>query len=496
MQSRTDPEVRDVLEALGRQVEAGRVRGEGSIQFVRYMAENDLLSALVTIQDALNEAHPVDLYKEDLAVIDPGGGRTYLLYHIDRTQTRLDAFFEKALKEGLRSELIVMVTPEEVKALVNADAKGWKRRQGFHSWPREKRRPQRKPGAGGNEPLTPEARIELERLLEHEPERLDEPLKQRAFTLVLNLLRQGHREDARKTLMRLIAALKLQNDILSLAAAYMLVGNVTFETNDYRQALEWYDQAQAYVEKTSDNVKLSDLHHQRGYTRFLLGDYKASLEDFMKAARIDETLGDDFRQALIFRRLGVALDMAGREAQAEEYFKKALSLEETLKNEAGISRIYQHLGRLAEKKANFDGAAAYYDRSLEIKTRKQDSRGLASLYHQYGNMRFNQEKYAEALELYRKALGLEEGLQDFQSIGRTMVQIGIVQEQLQRFHDASATLRKAHAVLARLNSPMADKIGHMVRELDGKLAEDLDGVFGQAGDEEEAAKGKRGRKDG
>jgi tetratricopeptide (TPR) repeat protein len=489
MQSRTDPEVRSVLDALAQQVETGRVRGEGSIQFVRYMAENDLLSALVTIQDALNEAHPVDLYKEDLGVIDPRDGRTYLVYHIDRSQTRLDGFFERSLKEGLRSELVVMVTPDEVKALVDADAKGWKRRQGFHSWPRGKRRPMRQPGAA-NEPVTPEARIEVVRILEHEPERMDDGVKQRAFTLVLNLLRQGHREDARKTLMRLIAALKLQDDVLSLAAAYMLVGNVTFETNDYRQALEWYDQAQSYVEKTADQVKLSDLHHQRGYTRFLLGDYKASLEDFMKAARIDETLDDDFRRALIYRRLGVALDMAGREAQAEEYFKKALTLEETLKNDAGISRIYQHLGRLAEKKADFDGAAAYYDRSLEIKTRKQDTRGLASLYHQYGNMRFNQEKYAEALELYRKSLGIEEGLQDFQSIGRTMVQIGIVQEQLHRFHDASATLRKAHAVLARLNSPMAEKIAQMVKELDGKLAEDLDGVFSQAG-EKDAFKGDR-----
>jgi|GEM_PF-3417196 len=483
-------EAREVLDEVGRQIELCRARSSPSVQFVRYIAENDLAPALQAFIDHFPRSKAVDLYRDDVASVLDANIEVCVLSHVDRGLPKLTTQFESWLAAGHRGDWVVLVTPDDVKAMVDSEASLWKRRDGFHSWPRA--RTWATPGgamgdAGGRpeagEPLTADVMKAVIRQLEHDPEALDDLTRQRTFTMVMNLLRQRQFEEARRILMRLIHALKLKGDVQSLATAYVLVGNITFEMNNYRNAIEWYDEAQSYIEKLDDDVKLSDLYHQRGYVRFLLGEYKSALDDFRRALTIDEALNDDFRKSLIYRRIGISLDLLGSNDDAESFFKQALELEQRLQNEAGVARAYQHLGRLAEKRGAFDEAAKAYEQSLEIKKRMNDERGLASLYHQYGNLRFNQEEHKEALDLYRKALALEERQSDYQSIARTLLQIGMTQEALQQFKEAVTTLRKACTLLGKLNSPLVEKVTTLIREVEGKLGDDLEGVFGSKEDE-------------
>ena len=478
-------EARAVLDEVGRQIELCRARGETSVHFVRYISENDLAPALQGFVDHFPRLKCLDLYRDDVAgAFDPSFD-IVLLSHIDRSLARLSQQLEEWAASGHRGDWVMLVTPDDVKALVNGEFPLWKRRSGFLSWPRTRswQTPGGSPQAAGarpeaGEPLTADVMKAVIRQLEHDPESLDDLGKQRAFTMVMNMLRQRQFEESRRVLMRLIHALKLKGDVQSLATAYVLVGNITFEMNNYRNAIEWYDEAQSYIEKLDDDVKLSDLYHQRGYVRFLLGEYKPSLDDFRRALTIDEALNDDFRKSLIYRRIGISLDLLGSNDEAENFFRQALALEQRLQNEAGVARVYQHLGRLAEKRGSFPEAAEAYERSLEIKKRMNDERGLASLYHQYGNLRFNQEEHKDALDLYRRALALEERQTDYQSIARTLLQIGMTQEALQQYKEAATTLRKASTLLGKLNSPLVEKVNTLVREVEGKLGDDLSGVFG------------------
>jgi tetratricopeptide (TPR) repeat protein len=485
-------EARAVLDEVGRQVELGRAGGKTSLHFVRYISENDLAPAQQGFVDHFPRLKALDLYRDDPSGACDPEYDLFLLSHIDRCLTKLDGLLTDYLAAGNRGDWVLLVTPDDVKAMVDNDSGLWKRRSGFHSWPRTRTwqtpggSTQAGGGAGGGatgEPLTADVMKAVVRQLEHDPENLDDLTKQRAFTMVMNMLRQRQFEESRRVLMRLIHALKIKGDAQGLATAYVLVGNITFEMNNYRNAIEWYDEAQAYIEKLDDDVKLSDLYHQRGYVRFLLGEYKASLDDFRRALTVDEALNDDFRKSLIYRRIGISLDLLGSNDEAENFFRQALGLEQRLQNEAGVARVYQHLGRLAEKRGNFADAADAYERSLEIKKRMNDERGLASLYHQYGNLRFNQEEYRDALELYRKSLALEERQSDYQSIARTLLQIGMTQEALQQFKEATTTLRKASTLLGKLNSPLVEKVNNLIREVESRQGDDLAGVFGSREDE-------------
>jgi tetratricopeptide (TPR) repeat protein len=483
MAQQRSEEERAVLDDIGREMQLCQSRSEASLQFVRYIAENDLAPAIQALQDTFPDStKALDLYRDEVEALKDPEVNTWLISHIDQKLAKLDTLLSEELSGGGGASYLVLVTPDDVKALVDHEYALWKRRNGFHSWPRARSAPNaggatRGLHGGRTEPLTADGMREVVRLLEHEPENLDDVTKQRAFTMVLNLLRKKKLEDARRILMRFINALKMQGDIQSLATSYLLVGNITFEMNNYRNAIEWYNEAQSFIEKLDDDVKLSDLYHQRGYTLFLLGDYKTALDDFRRALTIDEALDDDFRKSLIYRRIGVALDLIGSSDDAISFFEQALVLEQRQQNDAGLARVYQHLGRLAEKKDDYEKAGTYYEQSLEIKERMNDNRGLASLYHQYGNLRFNREQYSEALELYRKSLVIEEKLADYQSLGRTLVQIGLTQDRMQHVNEAVATLQKASKLLTKLNSPLVGKVNELITEFSARKSEDLDGVF-------------------
>ncbi len=485
MSGSSPDETRAVLDDVGRQIELCRARNAVSLQFVRYISENDLAPAIQAFLEHLPGAKALDLYRDDPAAACDPSKSTLILTHVDRVMPRLEGLLDPHVAAGHRCDWVLLITPDDVKAMVDAESGLWKRRDGFHSWPRT--RTWQSPGgstslSGGRpepaEPLSADAMKAVLRQLEHDPENLDDQTKQRAFTIVMNLLRQRQFEESRRILMRLIQALKTRGDVQSLATAYVLVGNITFEMHNYRNAVEWYDEAQSYIEKLDDDIKLSDLYHQRGYARFLLGEYKTALDDFRRALTVDEALNDDFRKSLIYRRIGISLDLVGSNDEAESFFRQALELENRLKNEPGVARVYQHLGRLAEKRGAYEDAAQLYERSLEIKKRMNDERGLASLYHQYGNLRFNQEEFTDALDLYRKSLALEERQSDYQSIARTLLQIGMTQEALQQFKDAVGTLRKASTLLGKLNSPLVEKVNTLIREVSAKSGDDLAGVFG------------------
>lgn len=477
-------ETRAVLGEVGRTLELHRAQGHPSVQFVRYIGENDLAPAAQGLLDHLDRARLVDLYRDDVTALIGEPGEALVAMHIDRSLARIDQVIDAHLSAYGRGDWILLVSPDDVKAMVAGEFELWRRRDGFHSWPRS--RSVSAPGGAGrvqmSESLTADMMKEVVRTLEGDPKDLDDLTRQRAFTMSLNLLRQKQFEEARRILMRLIHALKNKGDAQSLATAYVLIGNITFEMNNYRNAIEWYNEAQAFIEKLDDDVKLSDLYHQRGYARFLLGEHKSALDDFRRALTIDEALNDDFRKSMIYRRIGVALDLVGSLDEAEIFFKQALELEARLKNEASMARAYQHLGRVAEKRGDHDGAAEQYERSLEIKRRLNDDRGLASLYHQYGNLRFAQDEFHDALTLYRKALVLEEKHSDFQSLARTLLQVGLTLEQLQQPKEAIATLRKASTLLAKLNSPIVEKIATLIRDLEGRAGDDLHGVFGDLDD--------------
>jgi len=478
-------ETRVVVDEVARTIELHRAQGRPSIQFVRYIAENDLAPAAQGLVDHIERARVVDLYRDDAKALIGEPGTVLIVMHLDRSLARASQTIHDHLQLEGTGDWVLLVSPDDVKAMVDGEFDLWRRRDGFHSWPRT--RATHAPGGAGrvemSESLTADMMKEVIRTLEGEPEDLDELTRQRAFTMSLNLLRQKQFEEARRILMRLIHALKAQGDIQSLATAYVLVGNITFEMNNYRNAIEWYNEAQAFIEKLNDDIKLSDLYHQRGYARFLLGEHKAALDDFRRALTIDEALNDDFRKSLIYRRIGIALDLVGSLDEAEIFFRQAVEIETRLKNEAGIARAYQHLGRVAEKRGDHDGAAEHYERSLEIKRRMNDERGLASLYHQYGNLRFAQEEFRDALTLYRKALVLEERHSDFQSLARTLIQVGLTQEQPQQPKEAVATLRKASTLLTKLNSPIVEKIASLIQDLESRAGDDLHGVFGDLDDE-------------
>lgn len=451
-------------------LESSRANDETSLVFVRYIRESEFPKALEMLEEQFPEATVINLYQAQVAEIGAVPEGFYILANIDRSLARLDQLVSERLGGEMRNDFIMLVRPEDIKMLADGEYTMWKRRKGFHSWPADP--PKRHdPSQRRSTDAPPKETVSaLLRKLDNEPDELTELMKQQLFNVCLNLMRQQRMEDARKILVKLTEPLKDSGDLRGLSTAYMLVGNIAFESNRYTTAIEWYDEAEGYILKIEDDLRLSDLYHQRGYTLFLLGDYRKALDDFRRALAIDEQLEDDFRRSLIYRRIGITLELSGLLKQARTFYEQALQLEEKMQNDAGLSRIYQHMGRLAEREEDYQRAEAYYQQSLEIKGRIDDARGLASLYHQLGNLYYTLDDHTAALSHYNSALEIEKKQGDHQSAARTMMQIGLVEERQGRYENALSILRKARGVLTRLESPLAGGCSKVIAEVEAKMA--------------------------
>lgn len=447
------------------------------LQFIRCVDERLFPEVFTTLRGRITGSAVVDLGRSEVGeLFNEEAG--FIIAHglrknIEEMERALEA--EEPRVGKARRDLCFLLTLDELSALIDGEVSFWRRRAGFHAWPAAERavaagRPQDGAGAAGaTEEVTVETVQASLRDARVEPSRLDTRTKEQAFTIVINLMRAKRAPDARVMLIDLTEVLKQQGDLLSLATAYMLLGNIDFESRELGQALEWYDAAEPYVTRVNDEVKVSDLHHQRGYTHFLKGDLRAAINDFRRALPIDERLGDDFRRALIYRRIGIALEMLNFNTEAEKLFLHALELEDRMGNKAGIARASNHLARLAEKEKDIGRAVQFHARAVQVMEEMNDKRGLASAYHQHANLRFANGELDMALGLYRRALTIEKENKDPQSVARILTQIALVFEKKGEFSQAVGVLKTVVAILRRLHSPLLPNVERILRGLEKRV---------------------------
>ncbi len=165
----------------------------------------------------------------------------------------------------------------------------------------------------------------------------------------------------------------------------MLSGEYELRNGAYHEAIAFFEQALAQVEKTSQPTDQKD--QKRVMTRQKMGDAFLGLGDYARAQRLyqdslqlAERIGDEQGAARALGHLGDVAGVLSRFTEAQDYYEQSLKLYTKLNDSAGISRTLNQLGDIAFELGEHDRAKRLYQESLNLAREIGERWGMAGAY--------------------------------------------------------------------------------------------------------------------
>lgn len=205
-------------------------------------------------------------------------------------------------------------------------------------------------------------------------------------------------------------AKKIQFDN-GIAAALGTLGIIEYAKSNYKQALNYYDQAINMYSKLNDEHNISRVNNYIGVIHRLTGNYFDAIKIYLESLRITENL----------------------------------------KDEKGMSFTYNNLGVTYGQLGEYDSALSYYYKSAELKSKLGDEKALATTYSNIGNLKIKLNDLNSAEEFILKAIKLQEDMQDIKGIGQSSQNIGFLKFKQGLNENAKKHFEKALIIYTRLN---------------------------------------------
>jgi tetratricopeptide (TPR) repeat protein len=266
-------------------------------------------------------------------------------------------------------------------------------------------------------------------------------------------------------------SLKIKEEIgdrAGVASSLHQIGNLHYLRGDYAAALSEYEKSLKIEEEIGDRAGVANsfgqialLHHNRG-------EYDQAITAFQKSLRISEELGDRATTAKNFHNIGMIHQARGDYAAALSEYEKSLKILEEIGDRAGVASSLHQIGMIHQARGDYAAALAEYEKSLKIKEEIGDRAGVAKSLHQIGMIHHDRGDYAAALAEYEKSLKIKEEIGNRAGVASSRAQIGKLFTQTGRYPEAFEYLFFALATFLELQSPNAEIVANMLKELRAK----------------------------
>ncbi len=188
----------------------------------------------------------------------------------------------------------------------------------------------------------------------------------RAYNSLASELRQSDKyraaEMAEKALTLAIGA----DDKTGLAAALTIKGQLSEDSDDFSDALNYYHKALEIFQELDSEEDIARLHSMAGSVSKTLGNYDKAIEHCHASLRIYEKLNNKTGIAYIYRILGSVFKYKGDYDKSLQYYFNGLGLNEELGNRSGMANAYNNIGIVYLLKRDIEQSLDYYRKSLEI----------------------------------------------------------------------------------------------------------------------------------
>jgi tetratricopeptide (TPR) repeat protein len=216
-----------------------------------------------------------------------------------------------------------------------------------------------------------------------------------------------------KALGFLDQALIISRDIGNWRSAEALalnnIGVIHKTTNDYQNALVYFNKVIALLESNPDKEIEASTVNNLGAVYDDLGDKQQALIYCNKALSLYQEIKSERGQAMTLNNIGEIYYSMARKEEALKYYDQALAL---WKDQATKARVLNNIGKAYDDLRNRERARKYYEEALSLTKRIGDKSTEATILSNMGIAYSLQGKKEIALDYFTRALPLRKAVGD------------------------------------------------------------------------------------
>lgn len=220
------------------------------------------------------------------------------------------------------------------------------------------------------------------------------------------------------------------------------LGNVEFYRQDYKKALDRYQEA-LELSAQQDTVVWMDALNNIGSVCTRLNRYDQAAAAFRHSLALQRSTGNERAQLPTLVNLGEAYRKLNQTDRETATFQEGLQLATALSDSIWMASFYRHIGRAYSNRAFYPQSLAALQQALSIYTDQEDSLAIAQTLHNIGVLQFDFGNFTTAIDRYREALAIYTQHSDrkgqancFNSIGRSLLLQKQYQEARNSFYQS------------------------------------------------------------
>lgn len=217
----------------------------------------------------------------------------------------------------------------------------------------------------------------------------------------------GNNDEARELINQSLEIRKATGDDAGQGYCLRSLGNIEYDRNDYKKALELYLAAAPLFEKAKDLKGLAGDYIWIGNV-FNEGQrqYNKAIEYFTKSLEISQQVNDSLLMSYNYTNLGSAYYFAKDYKNALKYYRQSISMKAALGDERGMAAAVSNLSNVYFDQKDYDSAAYFNNKALDMRIRQGDKKGIATSYLNGANIFLLQDNLEAAKENYLKAIAI------------------------------------------------------------------------------------------
>jgi CHAT domain-containing protein/tetratricopeptide (TPR) repeat protein len=213
-------------------------------------------------------------------------------------------------------------------------------------------------------------------------------------------------------------------------------GSQQYQTSQFRDALQSYQQALSLYQEIDDRASEGTIINNIGEVYRNLGQYPQALKHYQQALIIRREVGDRAGEGVIINNIGVVYARLGQYPQALEQYQQALIISREADDRATEGVTINNIGAVYDNLGQYPQALEQYQLALVIRREVGDRAGEGATINNIGLIYRNLGQYPQALEQYQLALVISREVGDRAGEGATINNIGEVYRNLGQYPQA------------------------------------------------------------
>lgn len=239
-------------------------------------------------------------------------------------------------------------------------------------------------------------------------------------------------------------------DRKGLAETRRAIGEVYTSLAQYSLALQFFEQSVAICQELADKVCLGKTIYEIGKVYSYKGEYSKALEILQRSLGIYQEINDRVGVAKTLNIIGIVYRNLSQYSQAIKFYQQSLAISQEVNDKPGIARTLNNIGIVYTALGENSQALDFHRQALAVNRQLNDQSGEGYNLHNIGWAYEQLGEYSKALEFYQRALVIRRKLNERSSMARTLSQIGSIYQKLTQYPQALEMLKKALSISQEL----------------------------------------------